>query len=464
MTPRDFEFAALPRAQAEVLAKISDLLSRKRARGYLVGGLVRDYLKGCPSDDIDIAVAGLEPEAVAVSLARYPGFSRPVLFPRFKTVMTTGRGLKVEVCRLEGDVRSDALRRDFTVNCLYVDLVRSRSGASRILDPSGSGRVDLRARLLRTPGDPLDALWLDPLRMLRAIRFFATDRFRLSSELASAIERMAYLLTRVSRERIRGEIESILLSSRLESSITLMARSGILSVILPELEATAGFEQKTPYHAYDLLSHLVKTAARTPRRLDLRLAGLLHDVGKTAVQTPKGGRMVYYGHEAASAQVAASTLRRLRFPNRMVRRVEFLVSNHMINYSREWSDRAVRRFARKMGANLPDILNLAVADRRAQRPGASADVLLKDLIVRLRRRDVSPPGPLIPVDGRDIMAILGLREGPAVGEAKEYLIREAIERGRPLSRTEAIADLRRWREIAAASNARSIGVDKAGRA
>jgi len=225
-----------------------------------------------------------------------------------------------------------------------------------------------------------------------------------------------------------------------------MARSRILSVILPELAATSGFEQKTPYHAYDLFTHLVKTAARTPPDLGLRLAGLLHDVGKMAVQTPKDGRMVYYGHETASAQVAVSILRRLRFPGRTIRRVEFLVSNHMINYSRDWSDKAVRRFARKMGPALPEILKLAVADRRAQRPGASPDALLKGLMARLRQREGPSPGPLIPIDGRDIMSLMGLEEGPAVGDAKDYLIREAIKRDRPLTRSDAIDLLGRWRQ------------------
>ena len=442
--PGKFDVRALPTAQREVLLEISNLLLRRRAQGYLVGGFIRDYLKGNDCRDLDITVAGIDPDAVAAHIARRPGFSRPVVFPRFRTVMVVGNGLKVEVCRLEGDLAGDALRRDFTVNCLYIDLAGLMQGPAPILDPTRSGIADLKVAILRAPSDPLYTLWLDPLRMLRAARFHATDGFRVDAALARAVERMAYLLVRVSQERIRGELERILLSRRIERAVVSMQRNGILCVVMPEVAATSGFEQGTPYHAYDLFTHLVKTAAGTPSDLSLRLAGLLHDVGKTAVQMRKGGRMVYYGHETASAQVAASLLRRLRFSNRTVGKVEFLVANHMINYSVEWSDKAVRRFERKMGPNLPDILSLAAADRKAQRPGPPPDRLLSELIARLQRREEAQPGPLLPIDGRDIMAILGIEQGPAVGEAKEYLTEEALNRGRPLTRADAIALLGRW--------------------
>jgi putative nucleotidyltransferase with HDIG domain len=454
----------VPAPQQAVLREVSELLKRRRARAYLVGGLLRDHLAGKPTCDIDLAVAGIAPREVARTLAGRLGLSGPVVYPRFKTVLVAGADIQVEICALEGDLTEDAARRDFTVNCLYLDLASLHSArCPGLLDPTGQALRDLKARLLRTPQDACYTIWLDPLRILRAVRFHATDGFRLDAGLRNAMGRMAYLLTRPAAERIRLELEKILVSPRLPGALSLMQSTGVSAVILPELAGTYGFAQKTPYHSYDLFTHLVKTAALTPPVVELRLAGLLHDIGKLTTQMPKGDRMVYYGHEDVSREVAASVVRRLRFSNRAAGLVTFLAGNHMVNYSCAWSDRAVRRFAHRMGRNLTDVLTLAEADRRAQRRVRAAELGVWDLRRRIREIEGRRgPGCDLPVDGRDIMRILGIKQGPLVGEAKAFLLEEALKKPGRITEAEAVEMLERWGR-ARSRRARSIHVDKPAR-
>jgi tRNA nucleotidyltransferase/poly(A) polymerase len=450
----------VPSGQADVLESIGHLLSGMGATGLVVGGLPRDLLLGRPTRDVDIVVDGIAPGKVAAYLHKRHRFSRPVVFRRFNTVLAAKQGTMIEISRLHGDLASDAARRDFTINSLYIDLASLVSARSaRILDPTHRGISDLGNRVLMTSGDACYTIWLDPIRILRGIRFHATLGFSLDEEMITESRRLVYLVSRVSAERIREELEKILLSSRLRSSLRLMRKTGLLDLILPELGRTYGYSQSTPYHAYDLFTHCLKTAANTPLDLILRLSGLLHDIGKFHTRSMKGNRAVYYGHEEVSTDAVRSVLTRLRFPKRTTDRVCFLVRNHMINYSRKWSDRAVRRFVRKMGDSLDDILALAEADMRAQRPDSSVASKighLRERIESLREREAIHLE--LPIDGRDIMNTLGLKEGPVIGMAKDFLMEQAAGRRKPLTRAECTDLLRQW--ASGLGRTGSIDVDK----
>lgn len=447
----------------DTITELGSFLSHRRAKGYMVGGFIRDMLTGARPHDLDIAVEGIEPRLVANHLHRTLGFSRPVLFRRFNSTFVVRDGFEVEVSPLGRSLEEDCRRRDFTVNCLYAPIpaVASSSGALSVLDPTGRGMRDLAARRLRTPVTPSVTLWLDPVRMLRAVRFVAVHGFSLDGDLRDCTSRMVYLLGRVAAERVRAELEKVLVSNRLTSALRLMQRLGIVEVVLPELGRVAGFAQSTPYHAYDLLTHSIKTAAGTPRDLQLRLAGLLHDLGKIDTRADSGGRVVYYGHQDVSADIAGAALRRLRFSNRVVGDVTFLIRNHMINYSKAWSDKAVRRFVRKMGGRLDMMLSLVASDRRAQRPEKGMADNIAEL--RGRIRGLTRRGRIhfeLPVDGNDIMELLGIKEGPAVGRARDFLINEATKRPNPLTRSDCQVLLRSWANKHDLPGV--IGVDKTG--
>jgi putative nucleotidyltransferase with HDIG domain len=449
--------------EVKLFARIRSFLRTRRMRGYLVGGFLRDILLGRDTGDIDIVLRGTAersgkragtrpgertgPVDLAAYLHKDLGYSKPAVFPRFKTALTVSQDLKVEICDLNQDLRTDAAGRDFTVNCLYADVAEltGRMKRSMIKDPTGLGIGDLRAGVLRTPGDPCETMWLDPLRALRAVRFHATLGLRLDAALTESLPRVAYLLGRVSAERIRMELETIVTSRRITGAFDLMARTGILDITIPELGRTRGYSQSTPYHAYDLYTHTLKTVASTPPDLTLRLAALLHDLGKPDTRTLKTGRAVYYGHDDESARIAETVLRRLRFPRRVVSDVTFLVRHHMINYSSGWSDRAVRRLIRKMGRHLEPILTLVEADRKAQRPDPRLPESIRELRRRIRKLEAANLVEVgLPVSGHDIMAALGVKEGPIVGKAKAFLQEEALKRKRLMSRKQCVRLLKDW--------------------
>ena len=286
------------------------------------------------------------------------------------------------------------------------------------------------------------------MRLLRAVRLRATLSLSLGGPLRDAIGRLAYLVSRVAAERVRAELEHILLSSRVASSLRLMQSTGLLELILPEVSRTAGFEQGSPYHAYDLLTHTLKTTAYVGPDLTLRLAALLHDTGKVHAQRRKGTMFVYYGHEKVSARIAEDILARLRFSRKTIGDVTFLIENHMVNYSESWTDAAVRRFMRKMGPGLDGVLRLAAADRRAHAPDARMGAPVR----RLRRRITGLESEMArrkftlrpPLDGRQIMNLLNIGPGPRVGKAKEYLCQVLVRRGRAITYEEAAVLLKRW--------------------
>ncbi len=434
----------------ELLRGIAAFLRSRRAAGYLVGGSVRDALLYQTTTNLDIAVDGVKPSEVGDFLRSRHGFTRPVVFSRSNTVFTNDGLMEVEISPLRGSVKTDCLERDFTVNCLYIKLTTRLAGISRsnVLDPTGRGIADLRRGTLRPYPDAFTPFAADPIRLLRAVRFSATLGFEIDEALKDSMSRMAFLITRSAAERIRTELESILVSTRIVSSFRLMQKVGLLAMVLPEVEMTAGFEQGSPHHAYDLLTHTLKATTYVEAELMLRLAALLHDVGKVYARRRKGDRMVYYGHEKISARMAQAILRRLKFPGRITSDVAFVIENHMVNYADSWTDAAVRRFLRRMGRRLDAVLSLAEADRKAHTPEARMGTSVKRLRKRIAAVTAAMAASAVsftpPLDGHRIMSILGIDQGPDVGRAKEYLLQAVLRRGRPVSEEEAVRLLKRW--------------------
>lgn len=416
---------------------------------YRVGGAVRDELLGVSHrpEDVDYVVRGvpakeLERLLTACGRLAFVGRSfgvykfRPagsaheydIAFPRKEVSIGPGhRDFSVtfdESLPLEADLG----RRDFTINAMARNV---RDG--RLVDPFG-GRRDLESRTLRMVF--ADAFREDPLRVLRGVRFAA--RFGLTVEPATlrAMTEAATLLSTLSAERLQDELTGILLQCDTPSTgFELLRRIGGLAVVLPELERGHGVAQNE-YHPDDVYWHTLKTVDCAPRdNLDVRWAALLHDLGKVdlkkTIRDEDGNeRVVFYGHEELGEEMAEEILRRLRYSNAFVTRCKRLVRHHMFHYHPDWNRSTVRRFIRRVGEeNLENLLVLRVADMMSR--GLVDEVRLTNELRQRAHEEVEASRAFrvedLAVDGRDVMAVLGVAEGPVVGGVLEELFELVLE-------------------------------------
>jgi len=418
-----------PQSDKEVRRLLKQAASGLDARAWIVGGYVRDVLLGRPHPDIDVVVEDGKGLELARRFAQLAGAAEPVVFERFGTAQVTVPGHLVEFvsARAESylahsrkpDVRvatldEDLRRRDFTVNTLLMDF------DGNVRDPLGRGRADLEARVLRTPADPMQTFSDDPLRMVRAIRFAAQLGFELAPELLPTMSKLKDRLASpvVSVERVSDELRKMLVSDRPGLALELLDQGGLLELILPELAACKGVQQ-TGYHTHDVFGHTVLTVSGTPPDVIVRLAALFHDVGKPATAGPDGS---FLGHEVIGAEMATHTLERLRFPQKEIEAVAWLVRLHLrpVYYASEWTDGAVRRLARDAAPQLERLMALARADIAAS--AYPHPEKLDELQARLDLVLNEQPSRLAaPVDGDDIMRIRHIPPGPEVGRIKQRL-------------------------------------------
>jgi poly(A) polymerase len=435
-----------PVGEDELLALLKRAASEVGATAWVVGGYVRDRLLGRPHFDLDLVVEAGDALAVARRFAELAGAPPPVTFERFGTAQVTlpGRLVEFVMARAESyapdsrkpDVRratldEDLRRRDFTINTLLMDVnggIHDRLGA----------RDDLQARILRTPAEPERTFSDDPLRMLRGIRFAAELGFVLAPELPAAMERMSSRLAPpvISAERVRDELEKMLVSSRPKLALELLDQTGLLPMVLPEIAACKGVPQ-TGYHTHDVFGHTLLTVEGTPPELLVRVAALFHDVGKP--QTAKGDG-TFLGHEEVGAEIADAALERLRFSQKEIDAVILLVRLHLrpVFYLSGWTDGAVRRLARDAGPQLERLMQLARADIAASAYPDRAK--LDELQARLEGVRAERPSRLQPrITGDDIMQARGIGPGPEVGRIKQRLEELVIDGEIPPER-EAVID------------------------
>ena len=446
------------------MARVLRGLAAAGHEAALVGGSVRDLLCGAEPLDWDVATSATPEQTVAL-------FADASWENRFGTVTVAGPPrVEVTTYRSESGYRDrrrpdevrwgrsledDLSRRDFTINALAwrpVDLSRRRG---RLIDPFG-GRRDLRDRLLRAVGDPERRFSEDALRLLRAVRFATRFGMRLEPATDAAIRRLAPTAATLSAERVRDELLRVLRSPGAPPSraLRLMEDLGLLPVLLPELAALRGVDQNKAVHG-DAFEHSLRTADALPWADPvLRLAGLLHDLGKAG--TASGGHFI--GHEDVGADLAAGLMVRLRFAGPEVERVAHLVRQHMFAYDSEWTDAAVRRFARRVGVGaLDDLYALRRADNSAS--GASEPVGAGLAELQRRVAEQLRGAPLeqrqLAVDGSQLIVELGLPAGPTIGWLLAALLEAVLEDPR---RNERSVLLQLARELLAA---RSVAADGA---
>jgi tRNA nucleotidyltransferase (CCA-adding enzyme) len=344
------------------------VLERGGKSCYLVGGALRDYLLGREASDFDVATDARPEEVVRAYRRVIPtGIKHgtvTVLWQGLEIEVTTFRtessyadGRHPDEVAFASSIEEDLSRRDFTINAMAFDLA-----SKALLDPHG-GREDLSRRLVRAVGDPVDRFREDGLRPLRAIRFAAQLEFDIEAATLAAIGPAIDRFRLVSAERVREELQKILLSVVPSRGLRLLEGTGLLAEISPELAACRGVEQRG-MHVYDVLDHLYACVDAAPAGIALRLAALLHDVGKPGAKVERPGEdPTFYRHEEYSATASEAIMRRLRFPKALIDEVAHLIRCHMFSYDESWSDAAVRRFIARVGPEHMDALfSLRIAD------------------------------------------------------------------------------------------------------
>jgi poly(A) polymerase len=423
---------------------------------YLVGGSVRDLLLGRDVSDLDFATSAHPADTTKV----LHGWAdrRYFVGVRFGTVGALKEGTRLEITTFRQevyaeedrkpavtfgrDIETDLGRRDFTINAMAV-----RLPSGELIDPFG-GVQALGARVLDTPTDPAVAFSDDPLRMIRAARFVAQLDVVPAERLPEGIRAMRDRLDIVAVERMHAEIDKLLVAEHPAKGLALLVDTGLADLFLPELSALQ-LEQDPIHQHKDVLRHTYAVVERCEPDLVLRLAGLLHDIGKPKTRqiTPEG--VSFHHHEIVGARMARERLTALRYPNAVIDDVCTLIELHLRfhGYGDGWTDAAVRRYVRDAGPLLDRLNQLTRADvttrnaDRAHRFAALQDELEERIAALAEQENLEAIRPSL--DGRQVMERLGVPPGPIVGEAKAYLLEVRMERG-PISEDEALVLLDAW--------------------
>ena len=453
----------LPGAVIQVDPLAKELGERFDAAGhqlYLVGGSVRDLVLGRDGSgsDLDFCTDAAPHETTRV--LRGWAERRYLVGVKFGTVGALKSGKKLEVTTFREDVyahadrkpvvtfakdiETDLSRRDFTINAMAVRVI---DGA--FLDPFGGVR-HLATRTLDTPREPEVAFSDDPLRMLRAARFVAQLGVEPAARVVEAISNMRARLRIVSAERIAEELTKLLVSERPSAGLELLVDTGLVDEFLPEIPALK-LEQDPVHRHKDVLRHTYAVIESCEAEPVLRLAALMHDIGKPATREITADGVQFHHHEVVGARMAEARLRELRLPNSTVEDVRKLVEMHLRFHGYGdgdgWSDSAVRRYVRDAGPLLDRLNQLTRADcttrdpKRAERFGRLQDELEERIARLAEQENLDAMRP--PLDGGQVMQRLGIRPGPHVGEALAYLMEARLDRG-PIGEDEAYALLDVW--------------------
>jgi poly(A) polymerase len=455
---------------------ITALAERFASAGHrlaLVGGPVRDALLGRLGNDLDFTTdahpdqtkrllngwadaiweTGIAFGTIAAKHRLGPHDEVIVEITTYRSESYDKGSRKPEVeygTTIEGDLH----RRDFTVNAMALELT---AATPAFIDPHG-GVDDLQRGILRTPGTAHDSFDDDPLRMMRAARFAAQLGFALDAEVLTAMTNMRERIGIVSAERVRDELVKLIMSPRPRIGLAILVETGIADLVLPELpklrlEIDEHHRHKDVYeHSLIVLEQamMMEESLGGPD-LIMRLAALLHDIGKPKTrELLPGGGVSFHHHEVVGAKLAKARMKALRFDNETIEAVSHLIFHHLRFHgygSGEWTDSAVRRYVRDAGDQLERLPVLTRSDctTRNQRKAAALAATYDSLEERIERlaeeEELAAMRP--DLDGNQIMSLLGIPPSRAVGEAYDYLLEERIEHG-PLGEERAIQLLREW--------------------
>ena len=449
----------------------SDLAQQFKSAGFklaLVGGPVRDAILGRLGNDLDFTTDALPKQSEKI-LKKWAD-SVWDIGAAFGTVAGKKGEITVEITTYRSEsydpssrkpdvefgksIEADLARRDFTINAMALELTTEQPTFIDLFN----GVSDLQNKLIRTPGKPEDSFSDDPLRMMRAARFMSQLNFAVDPAIINAIKNMASRLEIISAERIRDEFTKIILSSSPRVGITLLVETGLADYFLPEvpklkLEIDEHHHHKDVYeHSLTVLEQAIGLEQRLGGpNLTLRLAALLHDIGKPRTkQLIPGGGVSFHHHEVVGARMCKERLKKLRFDNHLIDDVAKLTFLHLRFHgygSGEWTDSAVRRYVRDAGELLTHLHLLTRADcttrnkKKADGLAKTYDQLekrIEDLMAQEELNKIRPD-----LTGDEIMQILDIKPSPIVGKAYDFLLELRLEHG-PLGAEKAKTELLKW--------------------
>lgn len=432
---------------------------------WAVGGWVRDALLGRAGHDVDITTSATWRQSAEVLRAAGICVHETGITHGTVTALCEGKPVEVTTYRVEGsysdlrhpdkvrfvrDVRDDLARRDFTINAIAYHPLRG------LLDPYG-GQDDLKKGVIRAVGDPSQRFGEDALRVLRAVRFACRLGFRVDPPTQKALISCAPELDAIASERIGQEMDGIVRTGRADWA--LLHETDVMQAAIPELGALRGFDQRSPYHAYDALEHTARVCRGCEEfeggvvSPELRWAALLHDIAKPQTfSIDETGRGHFFGHPRVGATVAQKIMRRLSLPNDLIRPVCMLVRMH--DHVVVATPRSVRRTLRKFELACPgraislsyQLLDLKRADAVSKVASAAGYAVELDKVSAALRREVAAGAPVsirdLAVDGADVMREMKIDQGPAIGLVLDTLLAAVINDGVPNDRNVLLSYLR----------------------
>lgn len=430
----------MPKEVRSVLAALTDA----GFDAFVIGGCVRDVLLGHTPKDWDITtnarperVQEIFPDSfyendfgtVGVKVAPFSSTGASdrehdvVEVTTFRTESSYSDRRRPDAVRFADTLAEDLSRRDFTINAIAV------APNGDIVDPFG-GQRDLAARRIRAVGDAHTRFNEDALRMMRAVRLAAQLNFSIEPDTLRAITANHELLRFVSIERIRDEFSKIVMSDHARQGIITLHDTGLLTHFLPELENGIGVEQNH-HHTLTVWEHSIAALQECPsNKLDVRLAALLHDVGKPAAKRGTGRACTFYNHEYIGARMTKAILTRLRYPKHVIDRATLLVRNHMFYYSvDDVTETAVRRIVAKVGLeNMKDLIDVRVGDRMGSGTKKAKPYKLRHFEYMVDKVSHDPVSvKMLALDGNMMIADLGFAPGPQIGAILDVLLAEVIE-------------------------------------
>ena len=428
------------------LKLVMNALKKKGFEAFIVGGCVRDFLRGAEPEDWDVTtnakpqeIQKIFPESFYENKFLTVTVRTKSSDPKFKEIeITTYRSeakytdkRHPDEVRFAKTLKEDLARRDLTINAIALECGKDKPEV-KIIDPF-NGQEDLKNKIIRAVGNPEERFSEDALRMIRAVRFTVTlgEDWQIEEKTAKAIKKNSFWLQLISKERVRDELMKIIMTAKAGEGIELLRELGLLKYIIPELEEGYKVTQNK-HHIYECYEHYLKSlnyAAQKKFNKYVRLAALFHDIGKPKVKKGEGPDATFYGHEMVGAKKTAQILNRLKFPKKDIEKIVRLVRYHLFYYNpEEVGESSVRRLVRQAGPeSMEELLQVRMADRIGSGvPKAEPYKLrhLKYIIEKVSQDPISVK--MLKISGNDVMEILKIKPGPKIGQILDILLSHVL--------------------------------------